>query len=467
MKARNTYGALALAGALLAACAGRLDIEPQASIDATTALTNAQNVESAVVGTYSIMGDGDLYGTNLLLLADLLADQDYIRWRGTFQGYRELANKTANGLNSEAARTWRVAYEAINVANNVLDALAVVDDEELRGQLEGEALFVRGVMYFELVRLYALPWNPGDGNGQAGVPLVLRATETAQQAADKQPRASVAQVYERVIDDLTRARTLLPAFNAAGRATTYAASAFLSRVYLQQSRYAEALAEADRIIDSDNFRLTPSVAAVFTNRNTQESVFEIQQNDQNNAGESNDGMATFYASKPGLGRGDVDIRGAFLDLFDEDDARITELTYEGTGRRSGTQRTSKWFSPGQNLSIVRLAELLLTRAEANLRLNSAVGAAPLDDVNRVRTRAGLSPLGSVTLEAVLDERFKELAFEGHRVHDLKRLQSDDVDRVPGPDDDDVLLGWQAPELVLPIPQREIDVIGELSQNAGY
>jgi len=107
---------------------------------------------------------------------------------------------------------------------------------------------------------------------------------------------------------------------------------------------------------------------------------------------------------------------------------------------------------------VRLAEMYLTRAEANLRTGASVGATPASDLNLVRARAGLSPLPAATLTvaAILRDRNLELAFEGHRIHDLKCTRSD----VAG-------LAFSSPKLVFPIPQREMDANTNLVQNPGY
>ncbi len=83
------------------ACDKKLDIEPRQSIDATTAITTTEDVEAAVVGAYSIMGGGSLYGTNLFMLPDLLASENYASWRGTFQGPRQVALKTMTRDNTE------------------------------------------------------------------------------------------------------------------------------------------------------------------------------------------------------------------------------------------------------------------------------------------------------------------------------------------------------------------------------
>ena len=460
MKKRLIYSLTALALSL-AACNEKLEIDPFQTIDATTALTSAQDVESAIIGAYAHLGHAAMYGTNFNLLAELQASEGYITWRGTFAGYREVANKTSTNINSEAERTWIRSYRAINTANNVLEALPVVTEAADKSRLEGEARFVRGITLFELVRYYALPWGATANNSQPGVPIVLTATKTAEQAETKVGRSTVAQVYAQVIDDLTKAISLLPADNGT-RADKYAAQAFLTRVYLQQSNYALALSNANAIIASGVYRLNPSVISAFRNRNTQESIFEIQQNDQNNAGTSNDGLTTFYASLPvngvSVGRGDVQVNNTFRDLYDANDARRLELLYLGVKGGNTRYYSGKWADFGANIPVVRLAEMHLVRAECNFRLGSMTGATPIADVNAIRARAGAPVLDAtkLTLDDILKERQLELAFEGVRIHDLKRLKLSTG-----------TFAWNAPKLLLPIPKREVDANNSLTQNEGY
>ena len=474
---KSTLGlALALSfGTALTACNDALDIQPLQGVDASTALNSESKVGSAVVGVYAKLVNPALYGTNLLLLPELMGSPGYINWQGTFQSYREVARRTLNALNVEAERTWRRAYEAINQANLVIGALPVVTTASLKDQYEGEALFIRGAMYFELVRLYGAQFDPSGANSGPAVPISLTPVDNLEGAGVQLPRSTVAQVYTQVIADLTAAYTKLPADNG-NRASKYTAQALLARVYLQQSNYAAARAAADDVIQNSGKSLAGTLAAVFANRNSSETLFEIQQNDQNNAGTANDGLATFYASDGGTGRGDVAVLGAFSDLYEENDVRGTDslsatttrkLIYLGNGARAGALRSIKWRRFGQNIPVIRLAEMYLIRAEADVRAGNATAA--LDDVNLIRTRSGASVLSVVTLDDVLRERQLELAFEGFRIYDLKRTNAILVPaRAETPTSPAVpAVLANSDKLTLPIPQREINVNPLLTQNPGY
>src|SRR6476620_1886792 len=323
----------------IVSCDNKLNFQPKQSIDATTALETDQDIESAIVGAYSIMGGGALYGTDLNIIPELLASDTYFSWVGTFQSYRQVGTKTMDANNAEASRIWINAYRAINVANTVLANADNIISASAKDKLTGEAYFIRGTLYFELVRLFGLPYSQGSASTNLGVPIITTATTDKDLAAALGARKTVQEVYAQAIADLLQASTLIPSSNPT-RATKYSALAMLSRVYLQQGNYTAARDAANNVIVNSGKSLTATVAAPFLNRNSSESLFEIQQNDQNNAGTSNDGLATFYASLPGIGRADVRINAGWVASYNPNDLRGQEWYYIGTGARPGNWYTS-------------------------------------------------------------------------------------------------------------------------------
>ena len=183
-------------------------------------LTTESRKQKSTDGDYMVMSE--LYGN----------DED-IFFTGTFEGLSDIWTNAAVPTNENARATWIDSYSAINITNNVLSALdKVTSSEETRDRVEGEALFIRATMYFELVRFYAKTWDDGDNSSNPGVPIVLEPTRSVTDA-DYKPRNSVAEVYSQVIADLTRAESLLPEENGI-YATKAAAAAILSRVKLMQ-----------------------------------------------------------------------------------------------------------------------------------------------------------------------------------------------------------------------------------------
>jgi hypothetical protein len=263
-------------------------------------------------------------------------------------------------------------------------------------------------------------------------------------------------VYSQVIADLTAARDKLPEDND-DRVNRFAALAFLSRVYLQQSDYELARAAASEVIESGEYELRDNIMQPFTEDNADEVIWEIEQDVQNNAGDANDGLATFYSIDY---RGELLIDPEFYESYDPADKRKELWYYED----DGVLYTSKWSSPSQNLPVVRLAEMYLTRAECNFQLMQEVGATPAEDLAVVRNmaRVNLAPIADPTLDDILQERWHELAFEGVRIHDIKRTKGSLL-RANG-----TLIQWNDDDLVFPIPAQEVSASGEvIEQNPGY
>lgn len=447
---KNRFSTLALAvllaGFLTLSCDSLLDVDPQQSIDESDALSTPGNVQAALVGAYSNHRAASQYGGRYMMLPDLLADDGDVAWTGTFFQPREVFDKVISTDNSYTQSVWVGSYNTINRANNVLSALDVLDEQD-RVRVEAEARFLRAAAHFELVRVFARAYNDGNPTQNPGVPIVLTPTRGIDDSS-LLPRATVEEVYQAVLADFTFAKDNLPEANGVF-ANTFVASAMLSRVHLMRGEYAQSAAEATRVINSGRFSLMSTFAGAFNNEgNVAETVYGLVVTPQDGANELN----LFYASSDFNGRGDIDILNQHMARYEEGDARAA-FFYTGGGAR----RTAKWQT-FTNIPAIRLAELYLTRAEANLRVGTSTGDTPANDLNRIRERAGLSPLSvsDVTVDVILAERRIELAFEGHLLHDLKRTGRS-VGAIP----------FNANQLVYPIPQRELEVNPNLAQNPGY
>jgi len=429
----------------------KLDTLPTQSIDESAALNTSADVQVALVGTYSDLGSADFYGGLPFLASDLLGDFNEIAWSGTFQGLTQIKNKSIPVDNGFVTRTWQSGYRAINDANNVLSAIAIVNANQ-KDRIEGEASFIRGAAYFDLVRLFAKAWSDGSPATNLGVPIVLTPTRGITDE-DQKARNTVAEVYTQLLTDLNNAESKLPVSNGF-YATKGAAAAMLARVYLQKGDYANAAAAADRVITSGRYSLRANYTDAFpfigipsAIANTTEDVFAIQVN----ATQGVNSFNTHYASS---NRGDIDINPSHLNLYETGDTRRALFYKDG-----GSDYCGKFENVYGNVRLLRLAEMFLIRAEANFRLFPAApvgGVTPLADINRIRSRANLEPLSAVTLPDILKERKLELAFEGFTLHDVKRLQG-----TVG------VLPWNDTKLVYPIPDREMRVNLKLVQNDGY
>ncbi len=442
--------ALFLSGA--SSCKKALDISPVDTIDQSKALLTSKDVEVALVGSYSALGSRNFYGGRAFLMADFLANTDAIDWFGTYEELTQTINKSLLKTNTFVNNVWADGYTAINDANNVIAAIDKVDAAK-KSRIEGEAKFIRGAVYFDLVRLFGKAYNDGSPTTNLGVPLVLTPT-TSVNDGSYVTRATVAAVYTQAIADLTEAESKLPVTNGFF-ATKSAAAGMLARIYLQMGNYAAAGAAANRVISSGNYSLTSSFIAAFpvvgsaVGSNTTEDVFSIQVRTLTGF----NGYNEFYGSSTYGGRGDAIISQSWINrTYNPADDRINAF-YD-----DGDVFTSKFGNQYGNVSVIRLAEMYLVRAECNARLapTAAIGGqTPAQDLSVVRSRAGLTT-STATLTDILNERKLELAFEGFALHDAKRTQTNIGS-----------ISWNANNLVFPIPQIEIDANKNIVQNPGY
>jgi len=451
----------------MVACETQLDIKPKQAIEQEDALSSDTNLKIVLQAAYDGLSGfsqnlgsyGFLWGGDILMFSELLAANGEITWTGTYNQPREVYGKKMLTNNSFIRANWSGGFYTINICNNIIANIDKVD-EGYRDLVKGSAMFIRGSVYFELVRFFGKPYSAGNISTNLAVPLMLEGTEVIDENSYSE-RATVEQIYQQVLSDLTQAETLLAQGEESVSeieddyssndpyATPTAAAAILSRVYLQMADYANARDAADRVIASGRYSLVDDIESEFNNSaNTTEDIFAMQVNEQDG---NNDMFVYWSTSEYGARDGDIQINEKHTDLYDTDDAR-GKMFYES----NGAVRTLKWQQQFKILPIVRLAEMYLTRAEANNRLGTTVGDTPENDVNAIRTRVGLGDLTNPTLDEILLERKLELAFEGSAIHDLKRLKGS----ADGKSYDDNLM-------VFPVPARDISANPNLVQNDGY
>jgi hypothetical protein len=432
---------LALVG-LMAACDSPLDTEPTAQIDAGTALNSARGIELALNGAYRQLQSDALYGRQELAFSDMYADN--LNFNGTFAGDREVSTRQIQPSNGEVGSIWSSSYIGINRVNYILDAIPNVSDltDAKKTQYRGEALWIRGLIYSLLVKYYG------------GVVLVDKPSKGVTEDLYA-PRATLQESYAFLIKDLEEAATLLPAARSNGRATQGAANAVLARVYLETGVNDKARDKATAVISNPVYRLVPTLREFFTNKNGAESIYEVQFTTINT------NSASFWFFPPSLsGRLGFAPSPGLYDAFEPGDTRR-----DASIAVSGTQRYGfKYYRIGSrddNIPVARLAEQYLIRAEANARLNAPVATVHAD-INIIRNRSGLPNLSTAIssqtalLDAILQERRVELAFEGFRFADLRRHGKAES-----------LLGITTNKLLWPLPQYERDVNPNLAQNPGY
>lgn len=436
---------------VLGSCGKKLDLYDPQAIDASLAFGTDAKVKQVLIGNYAALGSGSLFGGDVLWMSELMASDDELNWVGTFPDPKQIWGKAILVGNSYVRATYSQAYAVIYNCNNILANLDVVATAD-KGKVEGEAKFIRALVYFELVKFYGeKSYSAGNTSTLKGVPLVTTPRPGDPLSTENQlPRNSVEEVYTQVINDLLDAESKLPSTNGF-YANKPAASLALARVYLQQAKYAEARDAANRCITvatANGFSLVPEYEDAFNNSaNTKEDLFAMQVNTQTG---TNSCFTYFSTTTYGARAGDIEVTDKHLNKYTADDVRF-DLFFE----ESGIYYCGKWRDAYKNVKVLRLAEAYLTRAECNVRLSTTTGATVAADLDLTRHRAGLVFLAAPTLADVLAEREKELAFEGQGLPDAKRLKLT-VNGLPYNDN----------KMVFPIPQRETNLY-PIDQNPGY
>jgi len=443
--------------AFLVSCDGQLDIDPRQREDATVTLSTEKGISDILSGTYAILADANAYGGRVQVSADLLAQTGTtattdFRWRGTFATFRQMYAKTMLVDNTQVRDIWEAYYQTINATNIVVENIGLVQDPAKAKVMVAEAKFLQSLAYFDLVRFFAKPYDATlSTNSQLGVVIRPKAIYDFDTDLSAE-RSSVDDVYKLVINGLNQAYADLPADNGF-YANKYAAKALLARVYLQQQNYPAALSAAQDVIANSGAKLSATYKDAFNHDSNQaEDIFAIQITKQTGSNQ----LVNHYGSEDVGGRGgDVEIRTTYLNKFTDlnDERRNFNYINPDNGRRL----TSKYTNQFGDVPVIRLAEMLLIRAECNFRLASSLGATPLDDINALRTRAKATNFTAITLNQILNERVLELAMEGFAIHDIKRTKGSVTSSIP----------WSSNLLVFPIPLRETDNNKKITQNPGY
>lgn len=501
------FSIIALAALSAVGCKDALDISPRQSIDADEALTSRDGINAAVVSVYSRFKGTRLFGRDYIALPEALADNGF----ATNKSGRLLneANNVFRAHFTEAA--WQIAYQGINQANLIIETVPSVEAPGITAADKnfwlGQMYFLRALYHFNLVLAHAyVPGAVVGINDRGGVPLMLKSTSTSVGALELKPsRAPIADVYAAIVSDLESANALLtfPGSSFPSLANKAAAQALLSRVNLYRKDYAAAKKWADDCIALAGSRLTSGASYVSNWRGAThtETLFQLvfATNAENNG--VNESLQTSFTTLTAPGNNTV--TGGFGDLVptisllndlgitlvggntsanfqganaavDTRSADVRNQLYEpGTlGRGKSYVECTKFIGKNgfinlDNIPVVRIAEVYLNRAEAMATPGSPVfdETAALADLNRIATARGLSAFaltGSDLYEEILRQRRVELAFEGHRFWDLKRLGRD---LVKAPHYNTV--SFDDIRILAPLPTREVDGNKNLVQNAGY
>ena len=434
----------------LASCEKFIDINtPPNAIGSDKAYVDSATATSVVLGIYSGLASGSasiLFSS--IKYGAMSADEGYYVSTTSFDNFKNNTLAAGNSL----VEMYGSFYTRIGRTNYAIEGLtaSAALTPGLRDQLLGEAKFLRAWLYFQMVNFFGK------------VPLV---TNTSALENSQLPRAEVADVYKQIIKDLTEAKQLLrTTYPSAERARVnrYVASALLAKVYLYQSGWAAAEAEATEVIGSGNYSLVTNLNQVFLNKSN-ETIWQISL-----LGLSNQAAIQAADFVP-VSTPTFVLYDTLANTFEANDQRkiawTQSITWQGKVYFYPFKYKVRQTTAGTEYPIVfRLAEMYLIRAEA--RANQSKTEDGVKDLNEVRGRAQISllPLNTgkdALLAAVEHERWVELFTESDRWWDLKRLNKANA-----------VLGlikpqWKPFQQLYPIPQQERTANPNLNDNPEY
>ncbi len=421
-----------------------LDPVPINSLAQATAFATPDRFVSNLNGIYSQLKSGAFYGGRFIVYGDIRGEE-FLNETGNGVTALQTWNHSVFESSNEVNNLWNAAYAAINSCNIYIvradENRAVVNNDALVNQYIAEARFLRALCYHSLLRMYASPYADGNGS-KLGVPLRVQ-PETGPLNNDL-ARSTVAEVYNQILDDLNAAEANLAATNGSAllnvtRAHKNTAIALKSRVYLGMQRYADALAEANKLVPAAAPYAAPSGVAhalqanvknVFTTPfTTTESILSMPFTSNNLPGVQN-GLGSYYNPGPrGIGDFSLNPKGIIGDTanFPLADAR-RQFVLNHTNNKPYLNKFPLGPEHLDYAPIIRYAEVLLNLAEAEARI-SGVTQRAVDMLNAVRGRSDASvqfTTGSFAsadelITAILRERRIELLGEGFRAFDIQRL----------------------------------------------
>ncbi|PKP54033.1 MAG: RagB/SusD family nutrient uptake outer membrane protein [Bacteroidetes bacterium HGW-Bacteroidetes-1] len=470
----------------LNSCKDFLDIQPMSqsiAISNTSAdsllFKTAGEVEAALGGIY---GDfrNEYFSLDYFVNGDAQSDDAYAG--ADNPSNFQIDEYSIDATNSNVSRDWAYLYGTIGKANTVYNNVDAVPDlsADRKNQIKGEAAWIRAFMYFQAVQLW------GD------VPLQL--TEVKTISIELLPeiypilfpaRSPMAEVFDQIVEDLEFALESVPSTASdKGFVTKGSANAMLAKVYatMQSPQWDKVLQYSDAVIGG-GYSLLPDFDMLWNNENenSSEAIFEINYEGTSSSGNwgasmfrgldwkkfntpSNDLVAAYDAENDMVRKNSSiifqDVTGSWSDPY------WPQASFPFINK----YRIFTSNSP-QNYILIRLADILLLKAEALNANGDVSGAAVL--VNQIRSRVNLPNTSAADQQAmrlaIEKERRLELAFEGHRWYDLKRTGRaiDVINNAKGPGG--ASLGYMLNEnsLLWPIPQSELDKNTKLVQNTGY
>lgn len=482
MKKYIKYVSLLFVTSVFVGCNDELKgLEPFIQGNPATFFNTEQTFQYGVDGAYAKFFSYYASQSGYQGVPDILADNVIIARSGRlsnedFYDYRYQPNTGAS-----VDLWWSQAYEAVNSANLVIGQIDNLAASPAKDNILGQALAARAIAHFDLVRVYAkIPTQSDDAAQSPGIIYIkVEDGDTADPLAEPS-RETVASNYTEIIGDLTRASQLIGADNGEGRLNKNGVFGMLSRVYLYNGQYQEAINAADQV--DTPLATKDQLAGVYTDDNNAGVIIEWSVNTSTETSYDNVGVI-YSQTVSGDLKSEYVIDYAFYTSIDTNDVRRPIMVKPATYSGNDYNAINKFIGEGVQINglldikVLRKAEVLLNKAEAQFELGMETQA--LQTLNTLRAErfnnftAG-NESGAQLEEAIQFNRRVELSFEGHRFFDIKRrgeavTRSDFGDFADGTGTPAEIKTLPAGDnkFQYPLPIGETNANANIEQNPGY
>ncbi len=428
-----------------------IDKKPYDSIATADAVNSEANIQVALRGVYQGLRNVDLYGRSVPVIGDLYGDNAYVSVTNSNR-YIAFYTYLVTVADGNVAGLWTAAYNNILRANNIINS-PVAGNANVN-QYKGEAYAIRALMYFELVRFFSKPFT--DNPAGLGVPVI-----TVYDINLKPARKTIAEVYTQIITDLNAAITNMTLTTNSSQFNKVAAKALLAKVYLTQGDMPNAKATALDVINTGGYSSLTTAnfasywATTAPRTDKLETLFEVSSDAVGNL--AFDALTNIYNQ---AGYGDLLCSSDLAALYTPTDVRASLLL---AGTRGGVpsifvRKYTNLSTDRDDTKVLRMSDVYLIAAEASLPGNEADARTYLNFVasRRDPSYVNSTATGQALKDAIIQERRKELAFEGDRYHDLNRLKLDvnrSTNYLPA---SNRILPFSSTKRLMPIPQVELD-----------
>lgn len=422
-------------------------------------INSVGNLYSLIKGAHSILTTSGYYGQAMIITNEVRSDNCFSNGNsGRYSTQAEFE------YNDNTGYVWNDAYQLISDLNIIIntDLNSLEGDLDYGRHIQGQAIALRALAHFDLLRSYGQQHASG---GDLGVPIV-----TTFKGDDLFPsRNTITEVKNAIYADLETAYGMMDlAYDSKILISKYAAKALESRVAIYFGDWIRARDAAKLVIDSGLYSIASAESFVsnWTSKEASNSIFELQYSSSDNAGIN--GLAYIYRF-PGdspSGYGDVEVVSNVIDLFEDGDVRKDILGYQDGGTRLRNMgKYPDTVTYADNVPLIRIEEIILNYAEALYEINNTDLVA-LTQLNSIPSNRGASVYTVVTKDNILNERRKELMFEGFRFDDLMRTGKNI--KVLGSNQNLLrTLTYPNDLFAYPIPNDETNANSNMVQNNGY